>query len=639
MKKIYIVTVLFLMSLVVNAQDYKLFGATNGNKVQLKWMSKNLKGNTSFDIFRSESGSSWQKLNSSPIVPSALIAEAELKTPKNPFPKDKSYEFYIQSKNTKATDPNKRAYVNYQLALAAIFDNQTAKHLGIFFEDNAVVSGKRFNYKLVDNQSGKEISVLNGLVAGEIPLAPKNTKAAQEKQNVKMSWETNEDFMGYNVYRDGIKINSEPVMANLEKSGYQSGYTDVNVVQGSHVYTVKGITMLNTESQASAEIKIEVKDATAPVVVKGFKAERKNDEVVLSWLASLDKDLAGYHVLKSTDKGKTFKRINSEIISETKFVEKLDETAFGSFQYQIEAVDRYNNASKTIPANVFVPDHNAPAMPKEVTSKSEPGKITLSWRSNSEKDLAGYRIYRGLKDDDENEMLLLNVNPQIQTAFVDTFNDKAGTKFVYKITAMDKSFNESPQAVVWVQLPDVVAPQAPFLHEAKFENGQLNLKWNAVHTDAILGYDVYQVYEGREMKLNTEPVKEVSFSSVIRERGQLEYYIKAIDSAKLVSKASNKLAVATAEGRMETIRLSASQDVASKKVQLRIDGILPNEVAEVKLFKRKGEAGFVRMPFVFSERGFTDENTELGTIYEYFVEVITIDGVKIKSEKITFNNS
>jgi uncharacterized protein len=639
MKKRYIVTVLFLMSLIVNAQDYKLFGASNGNKVQLKWMSKNLKSNTSFDIFRSESNGLWQKLNNSPVVPSVLISEADLKTPKNPFPKDKSYEFYIQSKNTKETDANKRAYVNYQLALAAIFDNQTAKHLGIFFEDNAVIAGKRYSYKLVDSQSGKEISVLNGLVAGEIPLAPKSIKAVQEKQNVKMSWETNEDFMGYNVYRDGVKINAEAVMANLEKSGYKSEYIDANVVQGSHTYIVKGITMLNTESHASAEIKIEVKDATPPSVVKGFKAERKNDEVVLSWLASPDKDLAGYHILKSTDKGKTFKRINAQMIPETKFVEKLDETAFGSFQYQVEAVDRHGNASKSIPASVFAPDHNAPAMPKEVTSKSEPGKITLSWRSNSEKDLAGYRIYRGLKDDDENEMLLLNVTPQAQTTFVDTFNEKAGTKFVYKVTAMDKSFNESPQAVVWAQLPDVVPPQAPFLREVKFENGQVNLKWDAVHTDVILGYDVYQIYEGREMKLNTEPVNAASFSSVIRERGQLEYYIKAIDSAKLVSKSSNKLVVATAEGRVETIRLSATQDVTSKKVQLRIDGVLPNDVAEVKLFKRKGEAGFVRTPFVFSERGFTDENTELGNIYEYFVEVITVDGVKIKSDKITFNNS
>ena len=639
MKKRYIVVVLFLVSLIANAQDYKLFGASNGNKVQLKWMSKNLKGNTSFDIFRSEPNGSWQKLNTDPIVPSVLISEAELKTPKNPFPKDKSYEFYIQSKNTKETDANKKAYINYQLALASIFDNQTAKHLGIFFEDNGVVAGKRYSYKLADSQSGKEISVLNGLVAGEISWAPKNIKATQEKQNVKMSWESNDDFMGYNVYRNGIKINSEPVMSNLEKSVYQSGYTDGNVVQGSHVYTVKGITMLNTESQASAQIKIEVKDATAPSVVKGFKAERKNDEVVLSWLASSDKDLAGYHVLKSTDRGKTFKRINAQIISETNFVEKLDETAFGSFQYQIEAVDRDNNTSKTMPANVFAPDHNAPAMPKEVTSKSEPGKITLSWRSNSEKDLAGYRIYRGLKDDDENEMLLLNVTPQTQTTFVDTFNEKAGTKFIYKITAMDKSFNESPQVVMWVQLPDVVPPQAPFLREAKFENGQVNLKWDTVHTDAILGYDVYQVCEGRETKLNTEPVTIASFSSSIRERGQLEYFIKAIDSAKLVSKPSNKMVVATAEGRVGTIRLSASQDVTSKKVQLRIDGVLPNEIAEVKLFKRKGEAGFLRTPVVFSERGFTDENTELGTIYEYFVEVITVDGAKIKSEKITFNNS
>ncbi|MFC4818017.1 hypothetical protein [Flavobacterium sp. GCM10023249] len=639
MKKRYIFSVVFLLSCVMNAQEYKLFGASENNAVKLKWMTKNLKGNTGFDIFRSESNGSWQKLNNNPIVPSVIITEAELKSSKNQFPNDKSYEFYIKSKNSKETNPNKKGYEAYQLSLAAIFDSQVAKHLGLFFEDNSAIAQKKYNYKIVESSTGKEIAVLNGLVAGEISSAPENFKGLQEKQNVKLTWKNNEDFMGCNVYRNGVKINSEPVMANLEKSGYQIGYVDANLKEGSYTYAVKGITFLNTESKASAEIKIEVKDATPPAVVKGFKAERKNDEVLLTWLASPAKEVIGYNVLKSNDKGKTFAKINASLISDAKYVEKLEKEAFGTFYYKIEAVDPSNNASRSMPASVFVPDHSAPETPKEVMSKSDPGKITLSWRANDEKDLAGYRIYRGLKDDDENEMLLLNVTPQSETNFVDTFNEKAGTKFIYKVTAIDKSFNESPQAAIWVQLPDVVPPQAPFLREANLENGQVNLKWDEVRTDAILGYDVYQIYEGRETKLNDQPVRAVSFSSELKVKGQLEYYIKAVDSAKLVSKPSNKMAIATAERRAETIRLTASQEMTSKKVQLKVDGIDPKDVQEAKLFKRSGESGFVRVPFVVSERAFTDEKTEQGIIYEYFVEIITVDDIRIKSEKISFNNS
>lgn len=639
MKKRYIFIVSVLMSFMMNAQEYKLFGASNGNKVQLKWMSKNLKGNTAFDVFRSESNTAWQKLNNSIIVPSAVITEAELKSSKNPFPNDKSYEFYIKTKNSKETMANKKAYENYQLALAAVFDNKTAEHLGIFFEDKTVLAGKKYNYKVIDAQSGKEVSVVNGIIAGELMLAPADFKALQVKQSVRLEWKNNEDFMGCNIYRNGMKINEEPVMANLEKGGYQTGYVDANLAEGNYSYVVKGITFLNTESQASPEIKMEVRDATPPFVVKGLNVERKNDEVVLTWLASKDKDFLGYNILKSNDKGKTFKKVNPQLLTEVKYTEKLEGDAFGALQYQIEAVDKSNNSSKTMPASIFVPDHHAPAMPKEVTFKPETGKITLTWKPNSEKDLAGYRIYRGLKDDDENEMLLLNVTPQTSITFVDIFHEKAGTKFIYKVTAVDKSFNESPQASVWVQLPDVVPPQAPFLREANFENGEVKLKWDAVRTDAVLGYDIYQIFNGRETKLNAEPVNDVSFRSEPKQKGQLEYYIIAIDSAKLVSRPSNKMAVSTADGHVGAIRLMASQDVASKKVQLTVDGITPEEVQEAKLFKRTGEAGFLRIPFKITERNFTDEKTELGIIYEYFLEIITVDGVKIKSAKISFNNA
>lgn len=639
MKKAYIFSILFLISVVMNAQDYKLFGASNGNKVQLKWMSKNLKNNTSFDVYRSESNGSWQKLNNEPIVPSPVITQAELMSSKNQFPNDKSYEFYIKTKNSKETVANKKAYELYQLSLAAIFDSQVAKHLGIYFEDNSATAGKKYNYKVVDVSSSKELSVLNGLIVGDVPVAPENFKGIQENQNVKLSWKMNDNFMGCNIYRNGTKINTEPIMANLEKDGYQIGYIDSNLAEGSYVYVLKGVTFLNTESQASAEVKLVVKDATPPSVIKGFKAERKNDEVVLVWQAVKDKDLSGYNVLKSTDKGKTFVKVNTQLISSVSFIEKID-GASGTFQYQIEAVDKSNNTRKSIPVNVFVPDHTAPDMPKEVSSKSESGKITLSWRANSENDLAGYRIYRGLKDDDENEMLLLNVAPQAQTFFVDTFNEKAGTKFIYKVTAVDRSFNESPQAVVWVQLPDVVPPSAPFLQEATYERNQVNLKWDAVVNDAILGYDVYRVFEEREEKINREPVLSTNFTdSENSKKGIIQYYIKAIDSAKLVSKPSNKISVATADFANDKLIITLSQDLRAKKVTISYEGLKSQDIQTIKLFRKSEETGFVRVPFLINDNVIVDETSEENKIYEYYLEVLTVDDTKLKSQKETINNT
>ncbi|RTY91382.1 fibronectin type III domain-containing protein [Flavobacterium sp. GT3R68] len=641
MKKVLIL-VFVLLSIGAKAQDYKLFGAGGENKIQLKWMSKLIKSDVAFDIMKSEAGGTWQKINPTPIMPSAVIKESELKTAKNPFPKDESYAFYIKYKNVKEVSANKQAYSDYTLALAAIFDNEVAKHLGIYFEDNAVEKGKSYSYKLVDAKTQKQISVVNNLALGELPKAPENEKVAQLKQNVMITWSANEDYIGYNIYRNGTKLNKEPIMANLEKNVYIANYADANVPAGNYVYVLKGVTFLNTESKPSTDLKIVVKDITPPAVVKGFKGERKNDEVILTWTPSKDKEVAGYNIYKSDDKGKTFKKITAQTIkpSEAKYVEKLDKTTFGSLQYIVESVDQDNNGNRSVPIGVFVPDHEKPNMPNELKSKSEVGKITLSWRANSEKDLAGYRIYRGLKDDDQNDMLLLNATPQTGTSFVDVFNEKAGTKFIYKIAALDKSFNESDKAVVWVQLPDVIPPHAPILREANYDRNQVNLKWDAVLNDSILGYDVYRIVEGKEMKVNREPVTATNFSdSEMPARGICEYYVKAIDVAKLASKASNKLMVTKAVNPNQTIDLVATQDANSKKVQLKVQGIEPEAVLEAKLYRRKGDAGFLRIPFTVSDSLFTDETTELGVIYEYFLEVITTDDVKIKSEKIAVNNS
>ena len=429
-------------------------------------------------------------------------------------------------------------------------------------------------------------------------------------------------------------------MANLEKTGYQIGYVASNLAEGSYTYVLKGVTFLNTESQPSVEVKMEVKDATPPSAVKGFKVERKNDEVVMVWQAVKDKDLAGYNVLKSNDKGKTFVKVNTQLLSEAKFVEKLESASSGTFQYKIEAVDKSNNTSKSNPVSVFSPDHHAPAMPKEVTSKSESGKITLTWRANSEKDLAGYRIYRGLKDDDENEMLLLNVTPQTQTSFVDKFNEKAGTKFIYKVTAIDKAFNESPQALVWVQLPDVVPPAAPFLHEATYERDQVNLKWDAIVNDAILGYDVYRVFEGREEKINSEPIVSTNFLDVENnKKGILQYYIKAIDSAKLASKPSNKISVTTASFGTKELKIALSQDLRAKKVTIGYLGLVSDEIQTMKLFRKSDNTGFVRVPFVINQNTIIDETSEENKIYEYYLEVLTKDDVKVKSQKVSINNT
>lgn len=639
MKKI-IFTIVLLLSFSVKSQEIKLFGESVNGKIQLKWMSKKLFNDSSYDILRNDGNGNWQKINSSPIIASEIISVAELKSSKNKYPNDKSYKFYIETKNTKEKDVNKQAYADYQLSIGAIFDNQLAKHMGIYFQDDNVEAGKNYSYKLVDAKSQKEISVLNNIKPGEISPAPEKVEINQEKQNVKLIWKNNENFFGYNIYRNGSKINEEPIFANLENNIYSVSYVDQKLPEGNYNYVIKGITFLNTESKPSNGLNFSVKDLTPPLAVKGTKAERKDNIVTISWIQTNDKEVVGYNVLRSDDNGKFYKKITAQPlkINDTKYNDRFEETVSGTFYYKIETIDSNGNSTTSNNVSVLVPDHFPPSKPVDLISRVQPGKILLSWKPNSEKDLAGYRIYRGLKDDDENEMLLLNVAPQKEANYTDIFNEKAGTKFIYKVVAIDNSFNESPKSSLWVQLPDVIAPQAPVLKEAVIENGKVNLKWDEVLTDKILGYDVYRIYNSKEEKITSQPVKSNLFSDEGIKRGIIEYFIKAVDSAKLESKPSNKIAITTADDVANQLRLVINQDLRTKKLNLKIEGVKPDEVLEIKLFKKTGKSGFVRTPFKLNPDGFLDEETAEGEIYEYYVEVITIDDAKLKSEKVVFNN-
>lgn len=616
-----------------------MFTASEGKSIRVKWLSKNL-ASGSYDLYRKTQPGGWEKISAQLIVASPVIAKSDLNSAKNPFPKDSAYAMYVEYKNNKETSANKQAYADYTLAMAAVFDNRLAAHMGIFYEDKSVENGQKYQYKLVQLPAQKELAVSAEITVGDRFAAPSDFKAKQQKQDVTLDWKHSENFICYNLYRNGSKVNLDPVLANLEGKSYRVSYEEKDLMPGRYSYVLKGVTYLNTESKPSAEVVLEVKDQTPPSAVKSFKAGRKAGEIVLQWTPSDAKDLKGYNLYKSADKGKTFQKINAQIIEPkmAQFTEKLNAENFGTFQYYVEAEDLAGNKAPSVKASVFVPDHQSPEMPKSFAQKAESGKIALSWSANTEKDLAGYRIYRGLRDDDENSMLLLNVKPQIATTFIDTFPKKASTRFIYKVTAVDKAFNESPKASAWVQLPDIVPPAAPILVDAILNGNEVALRWNVVN-DRILGYDVYRLANDQKVKINETKISGTGFTDTsLTTKGQFQYYIVAVDSAGLESKPSNSKYVQHSTAPNTGIKLMLGQDAKTRKVQIEIVGIAPEEVQYVRLYRKEGEAGFQVLPFRYSARTAVDESSEPGKIYEYFAEVTDLSDRRFKSETVSINN-
>ena len=84
-------------------------------------------------------------------------------------------------------------------------------------------------------------------------------------------------------------------------------------------------------------------------------------------------------------------------------------------------------------------DTFAPAAPKGLNAVSSEGAINLIWEANTESDLAGYYVLRGLPDA---ELERLTPKPIPDASFLDN-NLRPGVRYVYAVVAVDKAGNVS----------------------------------------------------------------------------------------------------------------------------------------------------------------------------------------------------
>ena len=80
-----------------------------------------------------------------------------------------------------------------------------------------------------------------------------------------------------------------------------------------------------------------------------------------------------------------------------------------------------------------------PAAPKGLNAVSSEGGINLIWEANTEPDLAGYYVLRGLPDA---ELERITPKPIPDPSFLDS-NLRRGVRYVYAVVAIDKAGNAS----------------------------------------------------------------------------------------------------------------------------------------------------------------------------------------------------
>jgi fibronectin type 3 domain-containing protein len=229
----------------------------------------------------------------------------------------------------------------------------------VFWSDSNLRYGHVYGYRI------RAVSVRGGIsqLSEEVRVAPLLSLAAPKMLSAEggdsynlLSWDVvttradgsrYEGFVGYNVYRgiekgryDETPLNKEPLRTN--------SYKDTAVVNKmTYYYMVRAVDSPIQpwkESLDSPEASATSRKLTPPEKPTGLTVVPGVGRIFLTWNENKERDLAGYHVYRSTRSGKEFERLTDKPINRTTF---SDETVKPGvlYYYVVTAVDDSGNES------------------------------------------------------------------------------------------------------------------------------------------------------------------------------------------------------------------------------------------------------------------------------------------------------
>ncbi|MGE5174632.1 MAG: fibronectin type III domain-containing protein [Betaproteobacteria bacterium] len=195
------------------------------------------------------------------------------------------------------------------------------------------------------------------LVTPVIPLAiPRGFVAIGVDSYNTLTWEpvtTQMDgspakgFIGYNVYRSAERglyedtpVNNAPLTA--------TSYKDQAVANDhTYYYIIRSVDSPAppwNESPDSEELSATPRDLTPPDKPSGLTVVAGVGRVFLTWNENKERDLAGYHVYRSTRSGHDYIRLTHKVLARTTYSDRTVRSGM-TYYYVITAVDRSGNES------------------------------------------------------------------------------------------------------------------------------------------------------------------------------------------------------------------------------------------------------------------------------------------------------
>jgi fibronectin type 3 domain-containing protein len=374
-----------------------------------------------------------------------------------------------------------------------------------YYVDSGLTNGVTYYYRI---QSRDEVPKLSnftfsfGIPNDLFPPAPPVNlivRAEPTGRALTLTWEPSpdKDVESYTVYRSTDGMNWGTV---TDVIGVPWQFTDFPLQNGQwFFYHVTAVDDDGKESVPSAGFGGLPLDLEAPQPPSWLNVDlvSAGNALVIFWEIISQTDLAGYYLYRATEPDGLYNRLTIDPLTDTTYTDSALEDG-ENYYYRVACVDDESNESpKSAYASGSPQDSTAPDAPSGLFAASDPegNGATLTWDANTDSDLQGYSVYRGLLPFD---LVQITNVPSAVTSYTDSaLSDDVS--YYYKIKAYDEVPNLSEFSSLASAKPkDLISPGAPTGLEVSVVStgGTLDLYWNPVSDEDLEEYWIYRSHDG-----------------------------------------------------------------------------------------------------------------------------------------------
>lgn len=274
--------------------------------------------------------------------------------------------------------------------------------------------------------------------------------------SIALTWTKVADAQGYNLYRRE-SAEALPTLVTAIASAQTVNYVDTPDADGSYVYSVSSLGLLNVESAQGSPV-TAVSDRTPPAAPTGLGLTMTGNGVEANWGAVTPpaEVPTAYRIYRASA---SFTELAGLTPVATAAINSATDPSPATSQrfYAVIALDGLGNESLPSP----VEEITFPVAPVATLGLTlvDDGKPSLAW-SSGEPNVQGFNIYRnGAK---------INNTPTTSASYSDGYY--AGGTVTYGVSVVDANGTESPTKEVTLPALSIVLKDGTTMHRGLLEN-------------------------------------------------------------------------------------------------------------------------------------------------------------------------